>query len=160
MKRLCLVTLCALVSTAAISESPRWVPIGAAADGSLMYMERPKAETREVPPGYNAYTTNGTWVKVVSPEVKAKSGTKPKFASAIQKIEFDCSKRRIAIKRVVYYDQDGEAIKDEAYPTAKLDEPIPESTGEAMLLAVCIWTEVQKSGPTDAKPQKQSDTSL
>lgn len=151
-----------LTFTCAIAQAQahRWIPIGSAADGTLLFMERPVVEHRDLPSNFNPISSTTTWVKVISPAAKTNTGTKPKFASAVQKIEFDCGKSRIAIKRAVYYDQDGEVIKEDVAPNARPDEPIPDSIGETVLGAVCTWLEVQKSPQPPVTPQKQSDTPI
>lgn len=151
-----------LTFTCAIAQAQahRWIPIGSATDGTLLFMERPVVEHRDLPSNFNPISSTTTWVKVISPAAKTNTGTKPKFASAVQKIEFDCSKSRIAIKRAVYYDQDGEVIKEDVAPNARPDEPIPDSIGETVLGAVCTWLEVQKSPQPPVTPQKQSDTPI
>lgn len=162
MKRIAAV-MTLLFCSAAMSETPRWIPIGASANGSLLFMERPVTEpVKATPPGFNAYKVPNTttWVKIVAPEAKTKSGAKPKFASSVQKIEFDCQRRLLATKRAIFYDLDGEVLNEEQAPSARLDEPIPDSIGEGILLAVCTWMAVENAPSQAPKIEKQGATSL
>lgn len=151
-----------LFCSVAMSETPRWIPIGSSANGSLLFMERPTSEpVKIVPPGFNAYKAPAmsSWVKIVAPEAKAKSGVKPRFSSSVQKIEFDCQRRVLATKRAIYYDQDGEVINEDNTPSSKLDEPIPDSIGEGILSAVCTWTALERDF-SQQKQDKQKETDL
>lgn len=160
MKKLIVCIACTLTIAGAQAATQRWIPIGQATNGASLFMERPTlGADREVPPGFNPYKTSTTWVKTINPEAKPNTGAKPKYASSLQRIEFDCKKKQIAIKRAVFYDQDGEVIKDEPYPLSKLDEPIPESLGEMMLAAVCTWVELAKK-PAPNQDDKDADAKL
>lgn len=78
----------------------------------------------------------------------------------MQKIEFDCQRRVLATKRAIFYDLDGEVLNEEQAPGAKLDEPIPDSIGEGLLLAVCTWMALDNAPAQAPKIEKQGATSL
>lgn len=160
MKKVIVWTGCVLMAVTSQAAPKRWIPIGQAANGAMLFMERPTlGADKDVPAGFNPYKTSTTWVKTISPEAKASTGAKPKYASSLQRIEFDCKRKQIAIKRAVYYDLDGEVIKDDPSPSSRLDDPIPESLGEMMLSAVCTWIELSKMPPPN-QDDKDAESKL